>query len=200
MNDATVHIVDDDKPVRRSLKLLINSEGFNAREYDDGADFLERYTPAKPECLLLDLRMPGINGLDLQREMKARGLNVATVFLSGHGDIAMAVRAMREGALDFIEKPFKNAQLLERVRVCIGEDAEREQARINRQEAAARLATLTAREREVVDMLVEGKINKVIGAELGISTRTVESHRARVMKKLETRSLSDICKLVLAAE
>ncbi len=200
MNDATVHIVDDDKPVRRSLKLLINSEGFNAREYDDGADFLERYTPAKPECLLLDLRMPGINGLDLQREMKARGLNVATVFLSGHGDIAMAVRAMREGALDFIEKPFKNAQLLERVRVCIGEDAEREQARINRQEAAARLATLTAREREVVDRLVEGKINKVIGAELGISTRTVESHRARVMKKLETRSLSDICKLVLAAE
>lgn len=200
MNDATVHIVDDDKPVRRSLKLLINSEGFNAREYEDGSDFLERYTPAKPECLLLDLRMPDINGLDLQREMKARGINVATVFLSGHGDIAMAVRAMREGALDFIEKPFKNAQLLERIRMSVGEDAERERARINRQEAAARLATLTEREREVVDMLVEGKINKVIGAELGISTRTVESHRARVMKKLEVGSLSGIFKLVLAAE
>lgn len=200
MTDATVHIVDDDQAVRKSLKLLVSSAGLGAHEYEGGHDFLQRYQPRKPECLLLDLRMPGMDGLELQRELQRRGINIATVFLSGHGDIPVAVRTLREGALDFVEKPFNNDHLLERLRVCVAADAEQEQARIDQAEARERLSALTAREREVVDLLVAGKINKVIGAELGISMRTVESHRARIMRKLGVDSLSDIFKLVLASE
>jgi len=200
MTEATVHIVDDDDAVRKSLKLLVRSADLDAHEYEGGQDFLDRYRPRKPECLLLDLRMPDMDGLTLQRELNKRGIDIATVFLSGHGDIPIAVRALREGALDFIEKPFKNEHLLERLRICVGTDADREQARIDQEEARQRLEALTEREREVVDKLVKGKINKVIGAELGISTRTVESHRARIMRKLGVRSLSDILKLVFAAE
>lgn len=200
MNDATIHIVDDDEAVRRSLKLLVATAGYRAVEYEGGNDFLERYRPNKPEGLLLDLRMPGMDGLELQRELRRRGIRIATLFLSGHGDIPVAVRALREGALDFIEKPFHNKLLLERLEMCVAADKRDEQARVDRLEAEKRLATLTAREREVVDMLVDGHINKVIGAELGISTRTVESHRARIMKKLGVNCLSDIFKLVFAVE
>lgn len=200
MNDATVHIVDDDQAVRKSLKLLIRSAGLNPQEYEDGHDFLERYRPSKPECLLLDLRMPDLDGLSLQRELQKRGINIATVFLSGHGDIPIAVRALREGALDFVEKPFNNDHLLDRLRLCVEADVDQERQRIEHEEAAEQLARLTTREREIVNLLVAGKINKVIASELGISTRTVESHRARIMKRLGVDSLSDIFKLVFAAE
>lgn len=200
MSNATVHIVDDDQAVRKSLRLLVRSAGLNAREYQGGQEFLDRYTPSKPECLLLDLRMPGMDGLELRRELRRRDIHIATVFLSGHGDIPIAVRALQEGALDFVEKPCNNDDLLRRLRQGIDTDAEQEQARLDRKKAEQRLALLTAREREVVDMLVAGKINKVIGHELGISTRTVESHRARIMRKLGVDSLSDIFKLVLASE
>lgn len=200
MTDATIHVVDDDQAVRKSLKLLISSAGHDVHEYEGGQDFLERYRPRKPECLLLDLRMPGMDGLTLQRELQKRGINIATVFLSGHGDIPIAVRALREGALDFVEKPFNNEHLLERLRICVETDIEHEQHRIEQEEARQRLSKLTTREREIVDLLVKGKINKVIGAELGISTRTVESHRARIMRKLGVDSLPDIFKLVFAAE
>lgn len=200
MSKATVHIVDDDQAVRKSLKLLVRSAGLDACTYQGGQEFLDRYTPSKPECLLLDLRMPGMDGLELQRELRKRDIHIATVFLSGHGDIPIAVRALREGALDFVEKPFSNDDLLRRLHQSIDTDTEQERARMDRREAEQRLALLTAREREVVDMLVAGKINKVIGHELGISTRTVESHRARIMRKLGVDSLSDIFKLVLASE
>lgn len=200
MSKATVHIVDDDQAVRKSLKLLVRSAGLDACAYQGGQEFLDRYTPSKPECLLLDLRMPGMDGLELQRELHKRDIHIVTVFLSGHGDIPIAVRALREGALDFVEKPFSNDDLLRRLHQSIDTDTEQERARMDRREAEQRLALLTAREREVVDMLVAGKINKVIGHELGISTRTVESHRARIMRKLGVDSLSDIFKLVLASE
>lgn len=200
MNNTTIHIVDDDEAVRKSIALLVTSAGYGAVEYQGGGDFLERYRPSKPEGLLLDLRMPDMDGLELQRELRRRGIHIATLFLSGHGDIPVAVRALREGALDFIEKPFNNKHLLERLAMCVAADTRQEQERIDRLEAEKRLALLTTREREVVDMLVEGRINKVIGAELGISTRTVESHRARIMKKLGVSGLSDIFKLVFAVE
>lgn len=200
MNDATVHIVDDDRAVRKSLRLLISTARLTTRDYDSGREFLDRYEPSKPECLLLDLRMPGMDGLELQRELRKRDIWIATVFLSGHGDIPIAVRALREGAQDFIEKPFKNEYLLKRVRLAIEADARQTQTRIDKLEAEKLLATLTNRERQVVDLLIKGRINKIIAAELNISTRTVESHRARVMKKLGVSSLPDIFKLVLAAE
>jgi len=197
--NKTVHIVDDDQAVRKSLKLLLASAGFHTREYAGGREFLEHYEPSKPECLLLDLRMPDMDGLAVQRELDELGIDINVVFLSGHGDIPIAVRAVREGALDFVEKPFDKDHLLERLRACITSDIQRQRARLDRQEAAERLARLTAREKEIVDMLVEGKINKVIGGALNISTRTVESHRARIMKKLGAGSLSDVFKLVYAA-
>lgn len=200
MTESTIHIVDDDQAVRKSLNLLIQSAGMNAREYENGRDFLERYEATKPECLLLDLRMPDMDGMAVLRELQKRGINIATIFLSGHGDIPVAVRALREGALDFVEKPFKHDELLARLRVCVNTDTEMERIRIDKQEAEKRLSNLTRRERQVVDKLVEGKINKVIAHELDLSTRTVESHRARAMKKLGADSLSDVFKIALAAE
>lgn len=198
MTEATIHIVDDDRAVRKSLKLLINSTGMRAQEYENGQEFLDSYEPCRPECLLLDLRMPGMDGLSLQRELRNRGIDIPTVFLSGHGDIPIAVRALREGALDFVEKPFDNDHLIDRLRVCVAASVERERSRVDRREAEKRLAALSDRERQIVDMLVEGKISKVIAAELDISPRTVESHRARIMKKLGVESLSDIFKLVFS--
>jgi two-component system response regulator FixJ len=200
MAGATVHIVDDDQAVRKSLKLLINSAGLRAEEYEGGRDFLERYEPRKPECLLLDLRMPDIDGLAVQRRVRERGIKIVTLFLSGHGDIPIAVRAIREGALDFVEKPFDKDHLLERVRVAIEIGERKEQARMEQQDARECLSVLTSRELQIVELLVEGRINKVIASDLDISTRTVESHRARIMKKLAVNSLSDIFKLVFAAQ
>lgn len=200
MTVETVHIVDDDEAVRKSLALLLHASDLLTRQYDGALQFLSDYEPCKPECLLLDLRMPGMDGLALQRELRSRGLSIPTIFLSGHGDISIAVRALREGALDYLEKPFNNDELVDRVRACIRTDIEREQERANQQTCRERLAALTVREREVVDQLLQGKINKVVAAELGISTRTVESHRARIMKKLDVNALSDLFKLVLAAE
>lgn len=200
MARATVHVVDDDQAVRKSLNLLIKSAGLDVREYEHAREFLDRYEPAKPECLLLDLRMPDMDGMALLRELQKRGVGIATLFLSGHGDVPIAVRAVREGALDFVEKPFNKDHLLERLHVCIDTDTELERARADRQAAEERLARLTKRERQVVDLLVQGKINKVIAAELDISPRTVESIRSRCIKKLEVGSLSDLFKLVLAAE
>lgn len=197
MKNATVHIVDDDQAVRSSLKLLIGSAGVNSHEYESGRDFLDRYAPCKPECLLLDLRMPGMDGLELLRELHRRDIDIATVFLSGHGDIPIAVRAVREGALEFVEKPFNKDDLLRRIQSGIATDAEREQTRVDREDAEQRLARLTAREREVVDLLVAGNVNKVIAHEMGISMRTVEFHRSRAMKKLGVASLPEIFKLVL---
>lgn len=200
MTDETVHIVDDDDAVRKSLTLLLHTSDLRTRQYDGARRFLSDYEPCKPECLLLDLRMPGMDGLALQRELRSRGVSIPTIFLSGHGDIPIAVRALREGAVDFVEKPFNNDQLVARVRACIQNDIEQEQERVSQQECRDRLAVLTEREREVVDQLLQGKINKVIAADLGISTRTVESHRARSMKKLRVNALSDLFRLVLSAE
>lgn len=198
MKKGTIHIVDDDPAVRKALKLLVSSTEHQANEYEDGWDFLNRYAPAKPECLLLDLRMPGMDGLTVQRELRKRGIKITTVFLSGHGDIPVAVQALLEGAMDFVEKPFDNEHLLERLQVGVETDAGQERARIDVLNARERLENLSERERQVVDLLVAGKINKVIAAELGISTRTVESHRARVMRKVGVKSLSDLIKIVLA--
>lgn len=200
MNDGTVHIVDDDRAVRDSLKLLIRSIGLDTREYGSGRQFLDRYAPSKPECLLLDLHMPGVDGLELQRELSRRGVSLAVVFLSGHGDIPVAMQAMRGGAIDFVEKPFKEEQLLERIRKAVAIDADREKTRTEREEARKRLSTLTPRERQVVDLIAKGKINKVVAADLSLSVRTVESHRARAINKLGAGSLSDLFNLVRAAE
>jgi FixJ family two-component response regulator len=195
---ATVHVVDDDSAVRRSLAVALKTRGLQPRCYASAREFLDGYSESKPECLVLDVRMPGMSGLELQAELKVREIVVPIVFITGHGDIAMAVRAMKAGAADFIEKPFSVDALLEGVTKSLETDAIGVQRRLRRAEARNRIAALTPREREVMDMLVDGKLNKIIAAELGISVRTVEVHRARIMQKLQARSLSDVVRLAMS--
>jgi two-component system, LuxR family, response regulator FixJ len=197
---ATIFIVDDDDAVRDSLELLLESAGFqNVRAYGSSRHFLKAATPQPGDCLLLDVRMPEMDGLELQSELNRRGARLAVIIMTGHGDVPIAVRAMKAGAADFIEKPFSDSLLLDALRRALAHSVE-----VNRQaeeagETLRRLATLTAREREVLEGMVAGRPNKVIAYDLGISPRTVEIHRARVMDKMQARSLSALVRMALAA-
>ncbi len=195
--ESTVHIVDDDQAVRSSLLLLMRSAGHKAAAFESAQAFLESGAAYDPGCLILDVRMPGMSGLELQEYLMARGLCIPVIILTGHGDVPMAVRALKAGAVDFIEKPFKNQALLERVEHGLRLDRQRRREERRSIEISRRLARLTPREKEVMQGLVDGKTNKAIAAELGISTRTVEAHRARTMEKLQVRSLSEIVRLAL---
>ena len=190
-----VHIVDDDEAVRKAICLLLKSEGIATREYASAIQFLDEYDALDDCCLVADVRMPGLSGLELQEELIKRGITIPVIIMTGHGDIGMAVKAMKAGATDFIEKPFKNQVLLDRIRDCLEKAVHLKKLQQQRMEASDRLALLTEREREVMDHLVAGKLNKQIAAELNISTRTVEAHRARVMDKLQAKSLSDIIRI-----
>lgn len=197
-----IFVVDDDEAVRDSLAMLFEAEGFETRSYDSGRDFLERYAEDshRTGCLVLDIRMPGMTGLELQQQLNEQGIGLPVIFITGHGDVPMAVRAMRAGARDFFEKPYDVNALVERVREC-AEAHKSGHARIrDRQQAARLLAQLTSREREVLELLVLGKANKAVAHELGISARTVEVHRARIMEKLGARSLSEVVRLALTVE
>ena len=191
MTEAYVHIVDDDEAVRDSLGLLFKSVGLQSRGYASADEFLEQYADS-PGCLVLDVRMPRINGLELQRLIRKRGWMIPIVFISGHGDIPMAVEAIREGALDFLQKPFREADMLDRVQQALARDAE-QRAQIQAQKKThARLDSLTPREREIASCIVQGMANKVIALELGISLRTVELHRARIMEKMQVKSVAEL--------
>ena len=185
-----VHVVDDDPGFRDSLRSLLEADDLAVATYADGADFLERYAPDQPGCLLLDVRMPGMSGLHLQDELLKRGIRVPTIFITAHGDVAMAVAAVRKGALDFVEKPFDDEALIRRIRSAL-ETSERERG------VEARLAALSARELEVLERVVEGKLNKIIAEELGIAVKTVEFHRKRIMDKLRVKTSADLIHLVV---
>jgi RNA polymerase sigma factor (sigma-70 family) len=194
----TIHVVDDDAAARSSLRLLLKSLGLNAVAYDSAAAFLTDYDPGQPGCLLLDIRMPGMSGLDLQQELNRRGTISPVIFITGHGDVAMAVEAMQHGAFDFLQKPFREHELLDRVQKALARDsAIREQLR-GHDAMRARLETLTAREREVLDLVAKGASNKVIARELGISQRTVEIHRSRVMEKMNAESVAQLVHMTTA--
>ena len=196
-SDAIVYIVDDDEPIRKSLSLLMRSEGYRAVPCASAQEFLDRFDSQSPGCVVLDVRMPGMSGLELQQLLADRGSPVPVIIMTGHGDVGMAVRAMKTGARDFIEKPFDNQVLLDRIGEALA-DAEQQQHRDEEQETArARLELLTPRERETMELLVAGKLNKQVAAELNISVRTVESHRAKIMDKLQVRSLSELVRLSL---
>jgi len=192
---ATVFVVDDDPAIRESLGWLIESVGLKVKMFATAQEFLEGYDPTLPGCLVLDIRMPGMSGLDLQNELAARKVNIPILVITGHAEVPVAVRAMKAGAFDFIEKPFSDQLLLDRIRRAIEKDAGFRRARSQRAEVAARLAQLTPREREVMDLVVAGKANKVIASELGLSPKTVEVHRAHVMKKMQVGSLADLVRL-----
>jgi FixJ family two-component response regulator len=187
-----VHVVDDDPGFRDSLRSLLESDGLAVETYADAEDFLARYAPEGPACLLVDVRMPGMSGLQLQDELQRRRIGVPTVFITAHGDVAMAVRAVRRGAIDFVEKPFDDVTMIQRVREALEGDRAARMESERRSGFAARLDGLSAREREVLERVVEGKLNKLIADELGITVKTVEFHRARIMDRLEVGTVAEL--------
>lgn len=192
----TVFIIDDDPAVRDALSLLLRTDGLPVVAFASATAFLASSAVHQPGCLVLDVRMPGMSGLELQKQLQAQDCRTPILFMTGHGDVPMALRAMKAGAFDFIEKPFQGEMLLQRVREALAVDAHQSAMRRHRSEAAARLALLSSREREVLERVVAGQYNKVIAAELGISLSTVEIHRKRVMEKLQAASLSDLIRLL----
>jgi two-component system, LuxR family, response regulator FixJ len=199
MNEEYVFVVDDDADIRDSMRLLLEVVGFKVRNYTSARQFLDDDSP-KQGCLVADIRMPDMSGLELQEEVAKRHLDLPVIIMTGHGDVPLAVRAMKAGAVDFLEKPFDDEKMLSSVRRAL-EIGSRARSR-NAEAIAAKslLASLTPRERGVLDKLVQGRSNKVVAYELGISPRTVEIHRAHIMGKMEASSLSDLVRVVLAAE
>lgn len=200
MSQDTVFVVDDDEAVRESLAAILEAQGFNAIPFASAEAFLLGYAPAPVGCAVIDLRMPGMDGLTLLEHMRAKGLQLPVVVVTGHGDVALAVRAMKAGALDFLEKPYTNAVLLEAVRRGLDTARAGTLGQVDRSDVRARLETLTARERDVLRQLVIGNPNKVIAFHLDISPRTVEIHRANVMKKMNAESLSHLVRMALGVD
>ncbi len=194
-DEQTVFIVDDDPAIRFAMQALMDSVDLNHEIFESGDDFLEQVGADRCGCLVLDIRMPGLGGLELQEELLRRGNTLPIIFITGHGDVPMAVEAMQKGALDFIQKPFRDQDLLDRIREALRADQRRRHEAQVHEEVENRIDKLTNREREVFDLVVTGKPNKVIAYELGVSQRTVEIHRARVMEKMQARSLADLVKM-----
>lgn len=195
----TVFIVDDDAAIRFAMAALMESVNLEHEIFGSADDFLEEVADHRPGCLVLDIRMPGLGGLELQEELIKQDNSLPIIFITGHGDVPMAVEAMQKGAVDFIQKPFRDQELLDRIREALATDKERREAQQEHAEVTDRMQKLTKREREVFDLVVTGKPNKVIAYELGVSQRTVEIHRARVMEKMEARSLADLVKMHMTA-
>jgi RNA polymerase sigma factor (sigma-70 family) len=196
---STVYIVDDDQAIRHAMELLMRSVGLDYEIFHSGDDFLKTYSNQRAGCLVLDIRMPGLGGLELQQKLNEMGSTLPVIFITGHGDVPMAVEAMQKGAVDFIQKPFRDQELLDRISEALKADQERRSAREEKAEVRHRIDKLTNRERQVLDLVVTGKPNKVIAYELGVSQRTVEIHRARVMEKMEAKSLADLVRMHMAA-
>ena len=196
-NEPTVFIVDDDNEVREAIALLMDSVGLPNETFDSAWTYLARFEPARPGCLILDVRMRQMSGLELQERLAEEPIHPPVIIITGHGDVPMAVRAVKNGAVDFIEKPFNDQSLLDAVHRAIEIDAEQRGHALEIASVQERMQRLTKREREVLDQIVAGKRNKVIAADLGISQSTVEAHRAKVMEKLEVRSLSELMRAML---
>lgn len=199
-NDPTVFIVDDDESIREGLSLLLETVGQSCELFSSAIEFLSSYNNDRAGCLVLDIRMPRMTGLDLQTKLRELGATLPIIFITGHGDIPMAVEAMRNGALDFIRKPFREQDLLDRINEALDIDAGKRKKMHDRDELFERIASLSGREREVFYCVAEGKMNKVIAAELSISERTVEVHRSQVMKKLQARTLAQLVRIKIETE
>lgn len=197
--EPVVFVVDDDQAMRSSLEWLIESVGMKVETYASADEFLDSYYPGRAGCLLLDVRMPGMSGLELQAYLAKEQIKIPVIIITGHGDVGMAVRAMKAGAVDFIEKPFHDEDLLASIRVALNFDQEQRRLQARRAELAARLAQLTPREHEVMELVTEGRSNRDIAAALGVSAKTVEAHRARVMEKMRASSLAELVRMALVA-
>jgi FixJ family two-component response regulator len=199
MQTPTVFIVDDDAAVRDALSLLMRSADLASEAYPGAREFLEKVAADRPGCLVLDVRMPEVDGLELQRQLAARGSRMPVIMLTGHGDVPMAVAALRAGALDFIPKPFDSKMLLARIQEAIELDARTRKKHLDRAAIQARLARLTPREKEVLDRIVDGLASKAIAAALGSRFNTVQNQRASILKKMQAESVADLVRMVMIA-
>lgn len=199
MSQPTAHIVEDDEAIRDALQWLFQSRGVAAATWPSAEDFLASYDDAMTGCLVLDVRMDGMSGLELFDLLAARPCSMPVIFLTGHGDVPLAVGALKKGAYDFIEKPFNDNELVNRVIEALGADAARRALRASQVSLESRLAQLTAREREVMELILAGKLNKVIADELDIAMRTVEVHRARIFEKMGVRSAVELAQLLASS-
>jgi len=194
-----IHIVDDEEAIRRSAGFMLKTSGFTVATYASGVAFLREVRHAEPGCILLDVRMPGMDGLEVQQVLLERGIAMPVIILTGHGDISIAVRAMKAGAVEFIEKPFEKATLIDAIAIAFERLDDSGKRAIRAADAAVMISALTGREQDVLKGLAEGLPNKTIAYDLGISSRTVEVHRANLMAKLKVRSLSDALRIAFAA-
>ncbi|WP_425252768.1 response regulator transcription factor [Janthinobacterium sp. NFX145] len=198
-SDAIIFVVDDDAAMRRSLAYLFDSAGWQVQTFESARDFLQRYEGQAPGCLLLDVRMPLMSGLELQQELSRHAISLPVIFLSGHGDLSMAVQTMKAGACDFLEKPCKDQVLLDAVSRAVARSVAESRSAASANTAQTALARLTAREREVALLMAEGKASKVIARELGISDKTVQVHRHNTMEKLGLHSAAEVARLLMAS-
>jgi two-component system response regulator FixJ len=194
---ATVLVVDDDAGVRNAMRSLLKSVGLNSALFGSAQEFLAAYQPSQQGCLVLDIRMPGMSGLELQQQLNLRGAVIPVIFMTGHGDVPMAVEAMQHGAFDFLQKPFRDQDLLDRIQRAMAKDAELRRSLGEHERIRAHLAELTPREREVLDLMTQGLQNKAIAQKLVVSPRTVEIHRARVMEKMNANSVAELVRMML---
>ncbi|PVY79135.1 LuxR family two component transcriptional regulator [Tamilnaduibacter salinus] len=195
-----VYVVEDDEAVRDSLELLLKSEGHGVQTFATANAFLDEYSDEMAGCIVLDIRMPGMDGMELQRRLNERNAILPIIFVTGHGDVPLAVDAMKGGAVDFIQKPYKEEALLEKIHTALEQDREQRATLGQKQEIQRRLETLTPRENEIMDRMIAGQANKVIAIELDISQRTVEIHRSRVMHKMGTHSLAHLVRMVMSVK
>ncbi len=193
--DQTVFIVDDDRGMRKSLSWLVESVGLNVETFESARQFLDSKAYERSGCLVLDVRMPGMSGVELQNQLVNQGVDMPTIIVTGFGDVPTAVRAMKNGAVDFIQKPFSDQMLLDRITQCLVQDAERRREHSERIEIQKRLASLSPREREVMDLILTGKTTREIAENLSLSPRTVDIHRAKVMRKMQVRSAVQLAQL-----
>jgi two-component system response regulator FixJ len=192
-----VIVVDDNAVLRDAVCVLLSTAGLDNIQYASAEEFLAAYQPSQPGCLILDVRMPGLSGLELQQELNLRGAVIPVIFMTAHGDVSMAVEAMRHGAFDFLQKPFSKQDLLACIKRAIAKDSVQRESFGEHARITAQLESLTPREREVLDRMTAGKQNKTIAQELGVSPRTVEIHRARVLEKMKAQSVAELVRLML---
>ena len=193
---SVVFVVDDDASVRSSLKFLLSTVGLQVESFDSADTFLHKKLPDAPSCLVLDVRLPGLSGIDIQRELAARNIRIPTIFLTGHGDIPMSVRAMKAGAVEFLTKPVRDQDLLDAVRVALEQDRARRENEKEVTDLQQRFNSLTSREQQVISMLVSGMLNKQIAGQLGTAESTVKVQRSRAMEKMHAESLVDLVRMI----
>lgn len=198
--NQTVYVVEDDEAVRDSLALMLRSAGLNVATYSNANAFLSAWNEDMAGCLVLDIRMPGMDGMELQKALNEQHSLLPIIFVTGHGDVPMAVEAMKHGAVDFIQKPYREEELLDKIQSALKQDAEQRHSLQQKQDIVRRVQSLTPREREIMDRMIAGQANKVIAIELDISQRTVEIHRSRVMHKMGTHSLAHLVRMVLSVK